>query len=128
MKEIMKLGLVMGVLLCTTLGAASAQEELSEDYREGFKDGIYMGLINICTANIQWAELAALYNQLEGEPTDATLVIDNQTITWSDYYNELATSFNREAVTEVNNFILQIYGSDDERTEMLLMPELPIIS
>jgi hypothetical protein len=128
MKGIVKLGLVMGVLFCTAFGAASAQEELSEDYKEGFKDGVYMGLINVCSANMQWANLAALYYELEGEPTDETLVVDNETITWSDYYNELATSFNQGAVTEVNNFVLQNFGPDDERTELLLIPELPIIS
>jgi hypothetical protein len=128
MKEIVKLGLVMGVLFCTAFGAASAQEELSEDYKEGYQDGFYTSAMLLIGANLQGASLADLYYSLNGEPTDETLTIENETMTWSDYYNHQAEVFNQEAVPEVNNFILQIFGHDDERTEQLLLPELPLIT
>ena len=128
MKEIMKLGLVMGVLFCTALGAASAQEELSEDYKAGFQEGFYTSAMLLIGANLQGASLADLYYSLNGEPTDETLTIENETMTWSDYYNRQAEIFNHQMAPEVNNFILQVFGPEDNRTEQLLLPELPIIS
>jgi hypothetical protein len=128
MKGIVKFGLVIGVLLCGAVGAASAQEEFSEDYKEGYKDGFYMGLMYVCGANVQGSELIGLYNSLDGQPTDETVVVENETITWSDYYNEEATFFNQETVPAVNEVILQIFGPDDDRTEELLLPELPLIT
>jgi len=131
MKEIVKYGLVIGILLCGAIGAASAQE-FSEDYEEGYtdgyKDGFYEGQLLMLGANMQGASLASLYNDLEGKPTDDTLIFENETITWSDYYNGLATLFNQETVPYVNGVILQIFGPDDNRTEQLLLPELPTIS
>jgi len=128
MKEIIKLGLVMGVLFCAAIGAASAQEEFSEDYKEGYKDGFYMAMMYLCGANMQGSSLVSLYNDLEGKPTEETLVVENETMKWSDYYNELATQFNEETVINLNDMILQIYGPDDNRTQQLLLPELPLIS
>lgn len=127
MKEIIKFGLVIGVLLCVAIGAASAQE-YSEDYKEGYKDGFYMSMAYVCSANIQGSELVSIYNSLNGQPTDDTVVVDNETMTWSDYYNEEATIFNEETVPAVNDVIVQIFGTDDNRTELLLLPELPIIT
>ena len=128
MKEIMKLGLVMGVLFCTALGAASAQEELSEDYKAGFQEGFFAGAMVLIDPWLQGSYLSGLYESLEGKPTDQTVVIDNETMTLSDYYNAQATLFNQQTVPEVNNFILQVFGPEDNRTEQLLLPELPIIS
>jgi len=127
MKEIVKYGLVIGMLLCGAIGAASAQEELSEDYKEGYQDGFYMSADLLIGANLQGAALADLYYSLNGEPTDETLTFENETMTWSDYYNDQATIFNQETAP-VNDFIVQIFGPDDNRTELLLLPKLPIIS
>lgn len=127
MKEIVTYGLVIGMLLCGAIGAASAQE-VSEDYKEGYMDGFYEGQLLMLGANMQGASLANLYNDLEGKTTDETLISENETITWSDYYNEQATLFNQETVPYVNGVILQIFSPDDNRTEQLLLPELPIIS
>lgn len=123
MKEIVKFGLVMGVLFCAAVGAASAQE-YSEDYKEGF----YTGALLIVQAVMDADYLSDMYYSLNGQPTDETLVVDNETVTWSDYYNEEATFFNENAVPYVNGVILQIFGPDDNRTEQLSLTELPLIS
>jgi hypothetical protein len=123
MKEIVKLGLVMGVLLCCAIGAASAQE-YSEDYKEGF----YSGALLLVQAVMDADYLSDVYYSLNGQPTDETLVVDNETMTWSDYYNEEATLFNENAVPYVNGVILQIFGPDDNRTEQLSLTELPLIT
>lgn len=128
MKEIIKLGLVMGVLFCAAIGAASAQEEPSEDYKEGYKDGFYRGAMLLVQAVREADYLAGLYINLDGQPTDETIVVDNETMTWSDYYNQGATRFNQEAVPYVNGFVLEIFGADDNRTEQLLLSEVPLIS
>ena len=128
MKEIMKLELVMGVLLCTTLGAASAQEELSEDYKKGFQEGFFAGAMVLIDPWLQGSYLSGLYETMDGKPSDEIVVIENETMTLSDYYNAQATLFNQQKVPEVNNFILDVFGPDDERIEYLLLPELPIIS
>jgi len=127
MNEIVKYGLVMGILLCGAIGAASAQEEFSEDYKEGYKDGFYASAMILIGANFQAYNLAGLYDDLNGQPTDETLTIENETMTWSDYYNDQATIFNQETAT-VNEFVLQIFGPDDNRTEQLSLKELPLIS
>lgn len=124
MKEIVKYGLVMGILLCGAIGAASAQEEYSEDYKEGF----YTGALLLVGAVMDADYLSDLYYSLDGQPTEDTLVVDNETITWSDYYNEEATYFNQEAIPYVNGFILQIFGPDDNRTGQLSLKELPLIT
>ena len=128
MKEIVIFGLVIGVLLCGAMGAASAQEELSEDYKEGYKDGFYDGGLSLMLAYMEGSDLEGIYNYLEGKPTDETIVFDNETMTLSDYYNEQATHFNEVTVVKINEFILQIFGPEDNRTEQLLLPELAIIS
>lgn len=120
MKEIMKLGLVMGVLFCTALGAASAQEEFSEDYKAGFYDAAMI----IGQATFEYGTLADLYFSLGGEST--VLTPENQEIV--DYYNNQSTQFNQERVPFVNSVIDQIFGPNDNRTGDLYMPQLPIIS
>ena len=127
MKEILKFGLVMGVLLCAAIGVASAQETLSEDYKEGYKDGFYRGATTWFNTVIEYSDLANLYNQLGGQPTNETAVFDNETMTWSDFYNERATIFNEEIAPSVNSLIMEIYGPDDNRTELFLIPDLELI-
>ncbi len=125
MKEIVKFGLVIGVLLCTAIGAASAQDqEFSEDYKDGFYTGAALLIPAIMDAN----SLQDIYYNLGGKPTDETVVVDNETMTWSDYYNDEATYFNENAVPYVNGIILQIFGPDDNRTGQLSLTELPLIS
>ena len=125
MKKIVKFGLVIGVLLCAAIGAASAQDqEFSEDYRDGF----YTGALLLVQAVTNADYLSDIYYSLDGQPTDDTLVIDNETMTWSDYYNDEATYFNENAVPYVNGAILQIFGPDDERAEDLYLTELPLIA
>jgi hypothetical protein len=123
MKEIVKYGLVIGMLLCGAIGVASAQE-YSDDYKEGFYTGAALLIPAIMDAN----SLQDLYYNLGGMPTDETVVVDNETVTWSDYYNDEATYFNENAVPYVNGVILQIFGPDDNRTEQLSLTELPLIS
>lgn len=123
MKEIVKFGLVMGVLLCAAIGAASAQE-YSEDYKEGF----YSGAALLIPAIMDAKDLSNLYYSLNGQPTDETLVVDNETVTWSDYYNAGATYFNENELPQVNDFIMQVFGPDDNRTAQLSLTELPIIT
>jgi hypothetical protein len=124
MKGIVKFGLVIGVLLCGAVGVASAQEEFSEDYKEGF----YTGALLLVQAVMDADYLSDMYFSLDGQPTDETVVVDNETITWSDFYNEEATYFNENAVPQVNGFIEQVFGPDDERTEQLSLKELPLIT
>ena len=102
MKEIVKFGLVMGVLFCAAIGAASAQETYSEDYKEGF----YRGAILLVGAVMDADYLADVYYSLNGEPTDETIVVDNQTLTVSDYYNQQASLFNQDAIPYVNSIIM----------------------
>ena len=128
MKEIVKFGLVMGILFCAAIGAASAQENLSEDYKEGFKDGFYEGAMLMVGGARELDYLAGLYYNLGGEPTEETTVVDNETMTWSDYYNQQATIYNDEKVPYINGIILQIFGSEDNRTELLLLPQVELIS
>ena len=128
MKEIVKFGLVIGVLLCGVIGAASAQEEPSEEFMEGYKAGFYEGGLALMMAYMDGSDLEDLYNYLGGEPTDETIVYENETIPLSDYYNEQATYFNEVTANNLNGFILQIFGSEDNRTEQLLLPELNLIS
>ena len=128
MKEIAKLGLVMGVLLCAAIGAASAQEEPSEEYMEGYKAGFYEGGLALMMAYMDGSDLENLYNYMGGEPTTETIVYENETVTLSDYYNEQATYFNEVTANNLNSFILQIFGSEDDRTKQLLLPELKLIS
>lgn len=124
MKEIIKLGLVMGVLFCAAIGAASAQEEYSEDYKEGF----YNGAVLLVRAVMDADYLANVYYSLGGEPTDETIVFDNQTLTVSDFYNQEATRFNQETIPLVNDIIVDIFGAEDNRSEQLMLTELPLIS
>ena len=128
MKEIVKLGLVMSVLLCVAIGAASAQEEPSEEYMEGYKAGFYEGGLALMMAYMDGSDLENLYNYMGGEPTTETIVYENETVTLSDYYNEQATYFNEVTANNLNSFILQIFGSEDDRTKQLLLPELKLIS
>jgi hypothetical protein len=123
MKEIVKFGLVIGVLLCAAIGTTSAQ-----DYSEDYKDGFYTGALLLVQAVTNADYLSDLYYNLNGQPTDETLVVDNETMTWSDYYNDEATYFNENAVPYVNGAISQIFGSDDERAEDLYLTELPLIT
>jgi len=115
---------VIGMLLCGAIGAASAQEEFSEDYKEGFYNGALLLVGAVSDADY----LSDMYYGLDGQPTDETIVVDNETMTWSDYYNQQATYFNQNAVPYVNGIILQIFGPDDERTEQLSLTELPLIT
>lgn len=124
MKEIIKLGLVMGVLFCAAIGAASAQETYTEEY----KDGFYNGALLLVRAVMDADYLADVYYSLGGAPTDETIVVDNQTLTVSDYYNQEATRFNQEAIPFVNGIIMEIFGTDDNRSEQLMLSELPLIS
>ena len=127
MKEIVKFGLVMGILFCAAIGAASAQEEPSEEYSEGYKDGFYTGAMVLVPAVLNADYLASLYYNLDGQPTNETAVFGNETMTWSDYYNQQATLFNQETVPGVNGFVLEVFGTDDNRTEQLLLSEIPLI-
>ncbi|MDF0590819.1 hypothetical protein [Candidatus Methanocrinis natronophilus] len=110
----------MGVLLCTTLGAASAQEEFTEDYKAGFYDAA----IIIGQASFAYGNLVDLYYGLGGE--SVVLTPENQEVV--EFYNNQSTQFNQQMVPYVNGVIFQIFGQDDERAEDLYMPELPIIS
>jgi hypothetical protein len=119
MKEIVKFGLVIGVLLCAAIGAASAQE-FSEDYKNGFYDSAMI----VGQAYFTEGNLIDLYYGLGGESTVVTA--ENQGII--DYYNNQSTQFNEELVPYVNGVINQIFGSDDNRTEDMYLGELPLIS
>jgi len=123
MKEIVKFGLVIGVLLCAAIGAASAQE-----YSEDYKNGFYSGAALLIPAIMDAKDLSTIYYSLNGQPTDETLVVDNETVTWSDYYNSGATYFNENEVPQVNDFIMQVFGPEDNRTEQLSLTELPLIT
>ena len=128
MKGIVKFGLVMSVLFCGAIGAASAQEDVSEDYKQGYMDGFYEGAMLMVGGARELDYLAGLYYNLGGEPTEETTVVDNETMTWSDYYNQQATIYNEETVPYINGIILQIFGTEDNRTELLLLPEIDLIS
>jgi hypothetical protein len=123
MKEIVKFGLVIGVLLCAAIGTTSAQ-----DYSEDYKTGFYSGAALLIPAIMDARDLSDLYYNLNGQPTDETLVVDNETVTWSDYYNAGATYFNENELPQVNDFIMQVFGPDDDRTGQLSLTELPLIT
>mgnify|MGYP001259214526 CR=1 FL=1 len=125
MKEIVKFGLVMGILFCAAVGVAIAQEEPSEDYKEGYKDGFYTGAMLLGQAISNADYLTMLYNDLGGNTTDVAF---NETMTWSDYYNQQATLFNQETILGLNEFVLNVFGADDNRTEQLQLSEIPLIS
>ena len=120
MKEIVKFGLVMGVLLCGAIGAASAQEELSEDYKAGFYDAA----INIGSATMEYGRLIQLYMDLGGETAEVTAETEDIV----EYYNNWTTEFNEQVIPNFNYFIDQTFGPDDNRTENLYLGELPLIS
>ncbi|HII07174.1 MAG TPA: hypothetical protein HA349_07665 [Methanotrichaceae archaeon] len=119
MKEIVKLGLVIGMLLCGAVGATSAQE-FSEDYKNGFYDAA----IIIGQATFTYGNLADLYFGLGGDSTELTP--ENKDIV--DYYNNETSQFNQQMVPYVNDVIDQVFGPDDNRTEDLYLVELPLIS
>ena len=118
----------MSVLFCGAIGAASAQEDVSEDYKQGYMDGFYEGAMLMVGGARELDYLAGLYYNLGGEPTEETTVVDNETMTWSDYYNQQATIYNEETVPYINGIILQIFGTEDNRTELLLLPQVDLIS
>jgi predicted dithiol-disulfide oxidoreductase (DUF899 family) len=120
MKEIVKLGLVMGFLLCAGIGASSALDEFSEDYKAGFYDAA----IIVGQATFTYGNLFDLYYGLGGEST--VLTADNEEIV--EYYNNQTTQFNQQLVPYVNSVIDQVFGPDDNRTEDLYIGELPLIS
>ncbi len=120
MKEIVKFGLVIGVLLCGAIGAASAQEEYSEDYKNGFYESARI----VGQAYFTEGNLIDLYYGLGGE--SAVVTAENQEII--DYYNNQSTQFNDELVPYVNGVIDQVFGPDDNRTEDLHLGKLPLIS
>ncbi len=119
MKEIVKYGLVMGILLCGAIGAASAQE-FSEDYKAGFYDAAMI----VGQATFTYGNLVDLYYGLGGE--SVVLTADNQEII--EYYNNQTTQFNEQLVPYVNGVIDQVFGPDDNRTEDMYLGELPLIS
>jgi len=120
MNEIVKYGLVMGILLCGAIGAASAQDEFSEDYKEGF----YAAAMIVGQATFTYGNLVDLYYGLGGE--SVVLTADNQDIV--EYYNNQTTQFNEQLVPYVNGVIDQVFGSDDNRTEDMYLGERPLIS
>ncbi|KQC15741.1 MAG: hypothetical protein APR56_12540 [Methanosaeta sp. SDB] len=120
MKEIVKFGLVMGVLLCGAIGAASAQEEFTEDYKNGFYDAAMI----VGQATFTQGNLVDLYYGLGGESAVATA--DNEEIV--EFYNNQTAQFNEQLVPYVNGIIDQIFGPDDDRTEDMYLGELPLIS
>lgn len=120
MKGIVKFGLVIGVLLCGAVGAASAQEEFSEDYKMGF----YEGAIIIGSATFTQGNLVDLYYGLGGESTVVTA--DNEEMI--EFYNNQSAQFNQQTVAYVNDIIDQVFGPDDNRTEDLYLAELPLIT
>ncbi len=117
MKEIVKFGLVIGMLLCGAIGAASAQDEYSDDYKNGFFDAAVL----VGQATGMGGSLEQLYMALGGQSTPETAEIV------SDYNNQ-TTIFNQQVVPYVNSVIDQIFGPDDNRTEDLYLIELPLIS
>lgn len=119
MKEIVKFGLVIGVLLCSAIGTASAQE-YSDDYKAGFYDAAMI----VGQATFTYGNLVDLYYSLGGE--SAILTADNQDIV--EYYNNQTTQFNEQLVPYVNGVIDQVFGSNDNRTEDMYLGELPLIS
>lgn len=121
MKEIAKFGLVMGVLLCATIGAASAQDQ---EYSEDYKTGFYESAMIVGQAYFTQGNLIDLYYGLGGE--SAVVTADNQEII--DYYNNQSTQFNEQLVPYVNGVINQIFGTDDNRTEDMYIGELPLIT
>ena len=128
MKEIVKFGLVMGILFCAAIGVAIAQEEPSEDYKEGLKDGFYEGASLMVQGVSDYNFLMQFYSDLGGEPTNETAVVDNETVTLSDLYNQQVAIYMESERPFVNGRILEIFGTDDNRTELLLLPEVPLIS
>ena len=109
----------MGVLVCTALGAATAQEDLSEDYKAGFYDGAML----LGQAAFAYGNLIDLYYGLGGE--SAVMTPENQELV--EFYNNQSTQFNQQMVPHVNSIIDLIFGSNDNRTEDLRISELPLI-
>jgi hypothetical protein len=128
MKEIVKYGLVIGMLLCSAIGAASAQDELSEDYKEGLKDGFYEGASLMVQGILDYNFLMGFYSDLGGVSTTETIVVNNETVTLSDLYNQQAAMYMENERPYINGRILEIFGTDDNRTELLLLPEVQLIS
>jgi predicted dithiol-disulfide oxidoreductase (DUF899 family) len=121
MKEIVKFGLVIGVLLCSAIGAASAQDqEFSEEYKAGFYDAA----INVGTVTMEYGRLMQLYIDLGGESAEVTA--ENEDII--EYYNNWTTQFNEQLVPNFNDFIDQTFGPEDNRTEDLYLGEMPLIA
>ena len=117
MKEIIKLGLVIGALFCAAICAASAQEEYSEDYKNGFYDAAVI----VGQATGMGGSLEQLYNALGGEATPETADI-------VEYYNNQTTLFNQQVIPYVNGIIDQVFGPEDNRSADLYLVELPFIS
>ena len=111
---------MIGVLLCAAIGAASAQEEFSEEYKAGFYDAA----INVGSVTMEYGRLMQLYIDLGGE--SAVETPENQDII--EYYNNWTTQFNEQLVPNFNDFIDQTFGPDDNRTENLYLSEMPFIS
>jgi hypothetical protein len=130
MNKLLYCGLVIGLLMCgavlsgvcaaqdaTSAGDASAAEEaeVSEDFAQGY----YQGFYDAAMAYSNWFYLGASYNSLSGEESP-----DEEQI---NLYNENAEMFNQQTVPFVKNVIVQMFGEEDNRTQYLLLPELPLI-
>jgi len=118
MNGIFKCGLVAALLICGAMSVAVGEDEVT--YSEDFKDGFYQGAMVFGQVNNRVVTLYHYYMNLGGVLTDenAEYVAD---------YNNQTTEFNQAWVPDINDLVSEIFGSDDNRTEMLHLEGLPYI-
>ena len=119
MNSIFKCGLVAALLICGAMSVVVGQDEVT--YSEDFRDGFYQGAMVFGQVNNRVINLYHYYVDLGGVLTEdnAEYVAD---------YNNQTTEFNQVWVPNINAMVLDIFGAEDNRTQELLLSELPLIS
>ena len=105
------------------MSVAVGEDEVtySEDYNDGFKDGFYQGAVVFVQANSRMVDLYYFHRDLGG-------VLTEENAEYVAEYNNQTTEFNQVWVPNINGMVLEIFGPDDNRSQDLLLPELPLIS